>query len=202
LSSFDAVSWNAVGEFEIEQTGREELTIEAEPEVVALTRSEVRNGRLWIGFGPGRVQTNQPIRFHLQVKSLRSIESMGSGSIRVGPLSVDSLSMELRGSEMAELRRLQANSLDVRLRGAGQLQVAGGRVDAQRVSLEGAGDYVALGLASRRAEVSILGAGRVGVSASERLVAKIAGSGDLRYRGDPQVSSEILGAGRVMRESL
>lgn len=65
------------------------------------------------------------------------------------------------------------------------------------VRLAGSGSHAGLRVASRVAEVSIGGSGVVRVAASERLKAGIAGSGELLYRGQPQIAQSITGAGSV-----
>lgn len=199
VAGFDAVLWSAVGELHIEQTGRERLTIEAEPAVLAKIVTEVRQRRLSIGFAPGSVETRQPIRFRLEVVALGALETRGSGTVRVGALSVPALSLRLGGSDEVHMARLAARTLDVRLDGSGDLSIGGGEVDVQRVEIGGSGLYAAPALASRQAEVSIDGSGDARLAARERLVARIAGSGDVRYHGNPRVEQSVSGAGAVRR---
>ncbi len=199
VSGFDRVDWSAAGELLIEQTGREHLSIEAEAAVLAQIVTEVRQGRLAIGFAPGRIETRQPIRFRLEVRSLTALQARGSGEVRIGPLATAGLSLLLAGSDNVQLARLSARTLDVRLDGAGDLAIASGQVEAQRVVLGGAGRYAAWGLASRQAEVVIDGSGDAQVSASQGLTAHIAGSGDVQLRGEARVSASVTGAGSVRR---
>ena len=199
VSGFDEVSWDAVGELLIEQTNREHLSVEAEPAVLAKIVTEVRQHRLRIGFAPGQIQTQQPIRFRLEVKSLVVLEMHGSGEVRVGPLTATGLSLLLAGSENLHLARLRARTLVVRLDGSGAIAIGGGEVESQRIVLAGSGDYAALPLASRDADVSIDGSGNAQVAASERLAARISGSGNVDYWGDARVSTTVTGSGSVRR---
>lgn len=201
VSGFDTVIWQASGELSIEQTGRERLSIEAEPAVLAKIVTEVRGGRLVIAFKPGRVESREAVRFRLEVKSLRALESTGSGTVRIGALSGGDLSLQLAGSDTVQLARLSVRALDVRLDGAGDMAVGGGRVERQRVVITGAANYQAPRLESRDAEVVIDGSGNVEVVARERLVARIAGSGDVVYHGQPRVTETVSGAGTV-RQAL
>lgn len=199
VSGFDGVDWQASGELHIEQTGRERLTVEAEPAVLAKVVTEVRRGRLVIGFKPGRVESRETIRFRLEVKSLATLESTGSGTVRIGRLSGGDISLRLSGSDEVRLARVSARSLDARLLGAGELVVDGGEVERQRVVIGGAANYSAPRLASREAEVAIDGSGNVELAVRERLAVRIAGSGDVVYHGQPRVSEAVTGAGAVRR---
>lgn len=198
VAGFDRVRWEAGGELTIEQTGREHLSIEAEPAVLALVVTEVRQGRLHIGFVPGRsVVSEQPIRFRLELKSLVALEVGGAGNVRTGPLSTPALALTLGGSNELRVQALHARSLDARLDGAGLLQIGGGQVDRQRVVIGGACNYQAAQLQSREAELTIDGGGEMRVAVAERLVARIGGSGQVLYRGRPRVERSITGAGEV-----
>jgi len=199
VSGFEAVVWDGVGELSIEQTGRERLSVEAEPAVLAKIVTEVRQRRLWIGFAPGRVETRQPIRFRLELKTLAALETRGSGTVRIGPLATAALSLRLAGSDELRLAQLKARTLDVRLDGSGDVTIDGGQVDSQRVVIAGAASYAALRLVSREADVAIDGSGELRVAVTERLSARITGSGDVLFVGHPRVVQTVTGAGEVRR---
>ena len=199
VAGFHALLWSAAGELQIEQSGRERLSIEAEPAVLAKIVTEVRDGRLSIGFAPGRIETRLPIRFRLEVKSLSAIEGQGSGRLRIGPLTGNALSLHLAASDELHLARLSVQVLDARLDGSGDVTIDAGQVDRQRIVISGAGNYSAARMDSREADVAIDGSGEIQVAVSERLVARIAGSGDVLYSGQPRISQTIRGAGEVRR---
>jgi len=199
VGDFDSVLWNAAGELHIEQAAREGLSIEAEPAVLAKIVTVVRQRRLSIGFAPGRVESRWPIRFRLTVRSLAGLETRGSGAVHIGLLTTNELSLLLAGSESVLLARLQARRLEARLDGACDLAIEGGQVERQRIVIGGAANYRAARLGSREADIAIDGSGDVQVAVSERLVVRIAGSGEVVYTGTPQVAQSVTGAGTVRR---
>jgi hypothetical protein len=200
VSGFDMVSWEASGELFISQGAHEGLAIEAEQSVIDRVVAQVANRRLRIGFR-GSVQSQQPIRFWLDVRGLVELASRSSGVVNVGPLDTSALVVRSAGSELIEFARLQARTLDVRLDGAGEVRVQAGAVERQKVVIAGAATYRASALDSRQADVAIDGSGEIRLAVADRLAARIAGSGDVVYRGDPQVSRSVTGAGDVRRES-
>lgn len=199
VSGFDAVLFDGVGDLTIEQTGRERLSVEAEPAVLEKIVTEVRGRRLIIRF-EGSVQTREPIRFRLQVSTLRSLEMRGSNHAQIGNLDSPLLALQLAGSGEVLLQRLAAREFELDIGGSGKVAVEAGTVEAQRVVIGGAGDYQAPGLASRQAEVSVRGSGGARIAVSERLVARVAGSGEIVYRGNPSVSRQVSGAGSIEQE--
>lgn len=199
VEPFRTLSWQAAGELVVEQTGREQVSVEAEPALLSRIVTEVRGGQLTIRFAPGPIETRHPIRIRVELKSLDALEARGSGSLRIGALATARLSLRLSGSDTLHLARLVARELDARLDGSGDVTLGGGRVDRQQVVITGAADYRAVRLASRAAQVSIEGAGTVQVGASERLDARIDGSGEVLYVGLPRVVQSIGGSGAVRR---
>jgi hypothetical protein len=197
VQGFSTVLWQGSGELLIEQTGREALRVEAEPAVLARLQAEVRDGRLEIGFLPGRVVTQAPIRLRLALRSLTGLESEAAGAVRIGALETPSLALRLAGSGELRIAALRARSLEAQLTGSGLLAIDGGAVERQRVVIAGAADYRAPRLASRQAQIEIDGSGDAELAAAERLVAHIAGAGNVRYRGRPVVEQDISGAGTV-----
>ncbi|WP_280150894.1 DUF2807 domain-containing protein [Piscinibacter sp. XHJ-5] len=203
LAGIDSLLWEAAGELEIVQVRHgERLTVEAEPAVLARLVADMRDRRLRLGFGPGPVQTQQPVRFRVELNRLARLETRGSGSVRIGPLSASDLSLRLAGSEELQCEELRARLLEVRLEGAGEVRIGAGEVERQAVVIAGSGRYIAPGLASRRAELAIDGSGDMSVAVSGELHVRIAGSGEVVYRGDPRVVKTITGAGDVRREGL
>ena len=196
---FQSLRWQASGELLIEQTGRERVSIEAEPTLLPRIVTEVDGATLSIRFAPGSFETRHPVRVRVEVASLESIEADGAGTLSVGALKTGSLRLRLAGSESLRLLRLDARSLDARLDGAGALTVDGGQVDRQHLVIAGAADYTASQLACREAVVSIPGAGTAWLAVNGRLEVAIEGSGDVLYLGQPQVIASLGGSGSVRR---
>jgi hypothetical protein len=198
VGPFDEIVFAAAGDLRIEQGPRETLTLEAEPAVLRKITAEIQGRRLVIGFAPGRVETQQPIRMKLGVRTLRAFETRTSGAVSIGPLDSDALSLVLAGTGSIRLDRLaHAQSLEVRITGAGDVAVDSGSVRAQKVAISGIGAYSAPRLASDRAEVAIDGSGEVQLAASTLLAVRIAGVGQVRYLGSPAVTRSIAGIGSV-----
>ena len=200
VAGFDEVVFAVAGQVSIEQGPQESLTLDAEPAVLRRITTEVRDRRLLIGVEPGHIETQQPIRMKLGVKTLRSFECRTSGEIRIGPLRSDALALLLAGGGSIRLDRLDARSLDVRIAGAGDVDVRGGQVPAQRLAISGMGRYSAPALASEHAEVAIDGNGEVQLAASSTLEVRIGGMGRVRYRGDPAVTRSIQGIGTIEKD--
>ena len=199
VDGFDAVEWNAIGELVIEQRAAQRLRVQAEPDVLPKILTEVRQRCLYITLAPGRLQTQQPIRIDLDVRSLRTLRTLGAGTVHFGSLAGDALELDLAASGDVFVAGLTTRQLTLRMAGAGDVAIARGSVDVQRVVIAGSGHYLAPRVASHRSTVSIEGSGSVEVAVRDELDAHISGSGEISYHGAPALRQQVTGAGRVMR---
>lgn len=200
VAGFDSVVLEVAGELQLGQGPRESLAVEAEPAVLRMIVTEVRDRQLRIGLRAGRVETREPIRFRLAVRELRAFESRTAATVTTGPLRAGALLLALSGGGAIHVTRLEALALTVRLAGAGQVSIGGGSVQAQQIELTGIGTYAAPALDCERSDVSIEGNGQVRLAAARSLNVRIGGVGQVRYRGDPALTRSIRGIGTVEKD--
>lgn len=197
VHGIDAVELQVPGTLTIRQGTTETLVVTAEVAVLAMITTEVRDGRLTIG-ARGSFSATQPIRYALTITTLRAIANTGSGRIDVAPLRVPRLDLTADGSGNLSLTGLAVTDLRVALSGSGSCTVAG-TTDRQDVVLSGSGGYHAERLASREAGITVSGSGGATVQVSDRLDARVQGSGDVAYVGAPQITQTVSGSGRLRK---
>lgn len=201
VRDFDALELTGVGTVALAQGDEEALTIEAEEAILPEIETVVEGRRLTLGFKRGGLRAPRPtapIRFTVTMKDVRGLTVSGAGTIAAGALATDRLELRVSGSGRIALDRLTAEELSVGLSGSGGVAVAG-RVAWQTLAISGSGHYQAGGLASRDAAITISGAGGASVAAADTLVARIGGAGSVEYTGDPRVTRQITGAGRLRK---
>lgn len=199
VSGFDRIDWRGAGELTIEQTGREQFTVEAEPHVLARLTTEVRRNELVVGFAPGSFSTNEPIRIRIEVAALVAFTAQGSGSVRIGALKTPALALRMMGSHRLGLAALEAQTLELALEGSGAVAIERGSVERQQVLISGSASLAAERLASRTARIVIEGSGSARVAVAEALDADLSGSGSVLVAGEPRITQAISGSGRVRR---
>ena len=208
------------GEVLLEQGEQAKMTIRAEDYLLAKLKTEVRGGRLELGFRnmfDNLFQMDHPtIQYHIIVPNLEGFSVVGSGTVRcpalqAGPLELaingsgtmrfeDVQAQDLRiaipGSGEVALGRLESDTLEIRLSGSGRVSAAGQakQVDA---GVSGSGKLRLARLQCQRAQVRISGSGSAELDAQEELEIRISGSGEIRYAGQPAIRQSISGSGRV-----
>jgi predicted ester cyclase len=195
VHDFQEVALEGVGTLLIQQGDTESLSIEAEPKVLSRITTEVRRGKLTIS--PSRsFRTQEPIVYHLSVKSLTGLELSGAGAAQAGALTADQLRLRLNGTGSLSIDRLTANAIDVGVSQTGRVQLAGA-VDQQTVALSGSSQYFASDLESRVASVTADGTSQATVRVSESLQANAGGVSRIAYIGNPEVRGGASGAASI-----
>lgn len=175
VADVTAVSVSVPMKLVVLQGEREALTLEGDERALSEIETVVENGTLRIRVAKGRSgRARHRIRGVLSVKTLASIALAGSGDV-IAP-------------------RLRGEALRLSVTGSGDIHV-GGKVASLRASITGSGDIRAAELEARRVKVEIVGSGDALVWAVESLDVSVAGSGDVRYLGEPQVRKALSGPG-------
>jgi hypothetical protein len=198
VSGVSGVVLDGVGHVYVRQSGTESLRVRTEEHILPFIRTEMQGGQLVIGFVEGTSYHGQAsvIEFDLTVVDLDRVELSGAGQISLTNVSTDQLSLVHSGTGTIDLNGLAATRLEATRSGTGTI-VASGSVQQQSVVLDGVGNYDARNLDSATAEITIRAIGSATVQVSERLEARIDGSGSVYYIGDPIVQRTGNGSGSV-----
>lgn len=196
---FTGVSNSTVAEVEILHGFTDRVFIHAEENLLPYVRTRVQNGVLRIYTDDVTLRPRYPIIVEVDVVTLRSLQSSGSGFMRGQLIDATRLEVTSSGSGDIDLPGLLADSLIVISSGAGDF-TAEGQVQRLRLNASASGTIDTRDLEAFRADVTISGSGSSTIRARDYLRAVLSGSGWLRYFGSPQVDQEVTGTGRVERQ--
>lgn len=220
VSGINGVDLATLGDLTIEVGDTESLRIEAEENLIPMIETKVRNGILHIQTENNlNLRTTKPIKYYLTVTGLDSIAISSSGDIQapdltaerfsivvassgdliMGDLETDMLDVKISSSGTVTIGELTADAIDVDLSSSGDMNIAGGTVDTQEITINSSGRYTAEGLTSDRAEVRLNSSGSARIWVREQLTARLSSSGDLTYRGTPEVDATTSSSGNVIR---
>lgn len=110
----------------------------------------------------------------------------GSGDIKTEKLQIRNLSASVKGSGDISLKNLKATSVDIKVNGSGDVDVDGSTQKAA-LTVSGSGDISAYGLNAANVVANIFGSGDIDCYASKQLDAKVEGSGEIDYKGNPKI---------------
>lgn len=110
----------------------------------------------------------------------------GSGDIEAENLQYTSISSFVKGSGDVDLKKVKATTVNAEVSGSGDIDMKG---EAQKATytVKGSGDISAEKLIVRNVVATVAGSGDIACYAAKRLDAKVSGSGDIEYKGNPSI---------------
>ncbi len=144
----------------------------------------------------GQIAPQQTIYIYVPV--IVDLESYGSSEVYGESEFQQNENMTLRnfGSGNMDLY-VDTDNLDVFVSGSGDIYLEG-LADNTDLTLSGSGWAKMFNLSADFSDVRISGSGSAEVTVDNDLDVIISGSGDLYYKGHPQISSQVTGSGKVI----
>jgi len=174
------------------------LKIKIEDNLLEYLVTEVRGNSLKIKWkNKVNINTRKGIHIVVPFTSLDKVVLTGSGEI-ISADTMDSNNFEvfLSGSGNIALQ-VASKSTEVKVTGSGTVKLLG-KSDELYVLLTGSGDFNSYPLKVTDAKAMLTGSGDIELSVSNRLTAKVTGSGSITYRGNPKYQNfKILGSGDI-----
>lgn len=200
VAGFDAISLQGPIDLDLRQGAQDQVTVEAEDDVVPLVETTLTGRTLKVRLKTGDlVAHREPVRVHVTARAVTSVATLGSGDVAVDGLQVPTFKLVLSGSSDVSIKGLATDAFDLRIAGSSDVTVAG-RARQASLSIAGSGDAKMDDLASDDVTVSIAGSGDASVTANKSLTVSVAGSGDVRWGGTATaVKVSNAGAGSVTR---
>ena len=181
-------------------SGPQSLKIEAEDNLLPYIETYVDGSTLHVETKEDFwLRPSREIRIYVSSPDFESIHSFGSGDIIGQSKITDSSTLKLGVSGSADIKMdVDAPGVDAQINGSGDIDLKG-ETKAFNGEIHGSGNVRAMDLKSEDATIRIYGSGDADLFASMKLDVHVGGSGDVRYKGNPQVSSSIAGSGRVKK---
>lgn len=174
--------------------------IEAEESILPLIQVEVNNGTLQIEEKSRSwlesFKTLEPYNVYVTVKNLEEITLNGKGTISTeSEIKGKDLTLNIRGYGKIDFE-MGYETLTSYAAGFGEFNLKG-KVVNQKIDIRGSSTYNALDLASANTSINIKGHGKVNVNVSESLDIDISGTGTVKYIGQPKITQNMTGLGKV-----
>lgn len=201
VGEYDAIA--SAGWFDVELvSGQEgELTLTGEENLLEYIKTEVKDGKLVIkkekGVNLKPSNWKSGIVITVPVEDIESVSLSGSGDVvSKTTLKADSFKTSIAGSGDIELS-IEANEVKASLSGSGDIELEV-RAEYLDVSVAGSGDIKAFDLIAENVEANVSGSADIKVTANKMLKARVSGSGDITYKGNPtKIDTKSSGSGDI-----
>jgi hypothetical protein len=201
LTSFKNIDFQIAGTVTIQQGQEQQVLITSQANIIEGLNTNIYNDTWEISFGNSNY-TYDRMEILITLPNISRVTLAGSGSMTVGAFENQTdLEFALLGSGNITIEQLiGVNNVTVDLSGSGTVTVVreSSLLEDLEVSISGSGNFMGFSLPTQNCRTTITGSGNTEISVNERLDAIISGSGSILYRGQPQVSLDITGSGRVV----
>jgi len=176
------------------------IKIEGEENLLKHIIVEVKDGNLIVKTEKDinlRPSFNKTIKVTIPFKDINKISLAGAGDLwNTDIITATELDVSLAGSGDMVLN-IETTTVESRLAGSGDLTLKG-NTNNLTASVAGSGDIHAFTLQSNHTNVNVAGSGDAEVVSNESIVARVAGSGDIEYRGKPtKEDTKVAGSGSI-----
>lgn len=184
----------------IKQGEVEQLTLHTDDNIAGLIETNVDDGVLRIGVRPGAsFRTRHAIGATVQLRGLSGLSVVGPGEVTCDGLDAESLDVTAGGSGEVRIDTLRSAAITVLLQGSGAVRLSGNSA-RQNYVIDGSGELDADELVGRAVSVRVNGSGSAKIWATGSLLVDISGSGNVRYRGQPALTTALRGSGRLIHD--
>lgn len=143
------------------------------------------------------ISTKKGIDVTVPFQDLSEVTLVGSGDVTsTATIKEKSFDTNIIGSGDIILNVI-SNSLNAKITGSGDMKLSGSTNDFE-LKLSGSGDFDGRSFDANNTEVYVSGSGDATVFARRSIKARVNGSGDILYKGNPSKSdTKILGSGTI-----
>ncbi len=197
-ADYDMVKVQGFMDVKLEKGTEGTITITTDDNIHEYIIVEVKDGKLIIKVeNKVNIQTKKGVHITVPFKDLEGVSLTGSGDVTTtDTIKSSNFETTLTGSGDMSLD-VDASSVDAKITGSGDLVLAGNTNDLE-IKLTGSGDFSGKSLESQNTEVYVSGSGDATVNAANSLKARVNGSGDIQYYGNPQqTDKKVMGSGDI-----
>lgn len=124
----------------------------------------------------------------------------GSGNIECSGVTCNKLNVKVIGSGNVDVSKINTNKIDAQVSGSGDVELKG-KTTMASFSVAGSGDIDAEDLQATNVESSVAGSGDVSCRAEKTLHTDVKGSGNIIYKGNPELKDSSNKRNSVKRSS-
>lgn len=202
-SDYDAVTFAGSFDYILVSGTEGKIKIEGEENLLQYIITEVKNGTLNVRTENRislQTSKNKTIKITVPFIDINAVSLTGSGDVwNENTISAPHFKTSVTGSGDIILD-VEATSVDASVTGSGDLTLKG-RTNNLKVSVTGSGDYKGFNLIANDVDVSVNGSGDAKVVCNGNLTARVSGSGDIKYSGNPKTEdTKVAGSGSISNQ--
>lgn len=212
LPEFKSIYVNSNYTVYLKQTNKQEVIMEALPEIAELTKIFVENGVLMINVerkpdNPNKsiwakiddIKLNPTMKVMVSVKNINELQVNGGGKIiSENSIASDYMSLAVSGNGSIDLD-IKGNNVKTEISGAGSITLKG-YASSNDINVSGSGSLKGFTCDLENAKIKMSGSGSAEMAVTNNLDAVVLGSGTIKHKGNTKtVTKKVYGSGAVDR---
>jgi len=198
LQEFNEIIFKNTGTVKLSYSATPSLSIETDDNLFEFIDIENEKNKLEFSLN-SCISNYTELNINLSLPTFKYLKIDGAVEVNcLDTFEIEELKIVADGA--GELRLLlNVIDLETEISGAGNVELFGSTANHD-VNIDGAGSLNAYQLKSNATEIEVEGAGSAFVSVNNKLKARVSGSGDINYKGNPQkIDTDATGAGKINR---
>ncbi len=174
------------------------ITVKTDENIHEYVTIESNNGVLKIKIKNNvNISTKKGLHITVPFKDLNNVSLTGSGDVLTDDqIKSDQFEAEVTGSGDMIID-VEANRIDAKVTGSGDIKITGNTTELE-IKVTGSGDFDGGSLNAQNVEAYVSGSGDARVIANNSIKARVNGSGDINYSGNPGTSdTKVMGSGDI-----
>lgn len=201
-SDYDGIKISGFFDVDLVAGKEGKIILKGEENLLAAIKVEVEDNSLKIyveKFTNILPSSGKKIQITVPFEKISALSLAGSGDVvSKDAIKTDSLSVKLAGSGNFTLP-VDTKNLDLKVSGSGNIHLKG-KTDTFSTKLAGSGNIDAADLKSKIVDANVSGSGNSKVTCNESLTARVSGSGNIRYAGNPEKRDvKVSGSGTISK---
>jgi hypothetical protein len=198
LTGFNAINLVIDADVAYTQDSIYKVEITGQKNIVAVMDVKVENGELKIDF-KRNVWDHNDLSIVVHSPNMNQLKISGNGNINVlNTINENNLDLTISGTGNISIATASLQSININLSGTGDAKINGGSCKNAYFKISTFGTIRSEFMTTTSADATVSGFGDIYVNALETLRVNISGSGNIKYKGKPTVTSEISGIGKVI----
>lgn len=212
LPEFKSIYVNSNYTVYLKQTNKQEVTVEALTEIFSLSDIRVENGILMVNIErkpevPNKsiwakiddIKLNPTMKLYVSMKNIADLQVNGGGKIiSENSIATGNVNLAVNGAGSMDID-LKGDMVKAELTGSGNIALRG-YATALDALISGSGTINAFNCPLESAKVKISGAGVAELNVTNSIEALVAGSGQVKHKGNTKnAQKKVYGSGSVDR---
>lgn len=195
---YDAIKVSGFFDVNLVKGNEGKIIVKAESNLLDYIITEVEGDELIIKLKKGtNINTKKGIYITVPFQDIDAITLNGSGDV-TGDDVVTGKKLEVKLSGSGDMKlALDVQKVTSKLSGSGDMTLKG-NANFLDTTLVGSGDFNSKDLRAKEAEVNVTGSGDSSVFVTDKINAKVIGSGDIVFYGNPEIeNTKVIGSGDI-----